>query len=107
VRGRGDDAAVLSVGTAQQVITCDHFRAFTLDPYVLAQITANHALGDIWAMGADPQAALASLILPAMSEAKQAQTVSEIMAGFQSALSSAGADLVGGHTSLGAELTVA
>jgi len=29
------------------------------------------------------------------------------MAGFQSALSSAGADLVGGHTSLGAELTVA
>jgi selenide,water dikinase len=106
VRGRGDDAAVLSVGTAQQVLTCDHFRAFTLDPYVLAQITANHALGDIWAMGADPQAALASLILPAMSETKQAQTVREIMAGFQSALLSAGADMVGGHTSLGAELTV-
>jgi len=106
VRGRGDDAAVLSIGTEQQVITCDHFRAFTLDPYVLAQIAANHALGDIWAMGADPQAALASLILPAMSEAKQAQTVREIMAGFQSALSSAGADMVGGHTSLGAELTV-
>ncbi len=106
VRGRGDDAAVLSVGAEQQVITCDHFRAFTLDPYVLAQITANHALGDIWAMGADPQAALASLILPAMSEAKQVQTVREIMAGLQSALSSAGADMVGGHTSLGAELTV-
>jgi selenide,water dikinase len=57
-------------------------------------------------MGAEPQAALASLILPAMSEAKQAETVREIMAGFQSALSSAGADMVGGHTSLGAELTV-
>ncbi len=106
VRGRGDDAAVLSVGTAQQVLTCDHFRAFTLDPYVLAQITANHALGDIWAMGADPQAALASLILPAMSETKQAQTVREIMSGLQSALALAGADMVGGHTSLGAELTV-
>jgi selenide,water dikinase len=106
VRGRGDDAAVLLIGKAQQVLTCDHFRAFTLDPYVLAQITANHALGDIWAMGADPQAALASLILPAMSEAKQAQTVREIMAGLQSVLSSAGADMVGGHTSLGAELTV-
>ncbi|MEY4248880.1 MAG: hypothetical protein RJA87_513 [Pseudomonadota bacterium] len=106
VRGRGDDAAVLSVGTQQQVISCDHFRAFTLDPYVLAQITANHALGDIWAMGAEPQAALASLILPAMSEAKQTETVREIMAGLQSALSAAGADMVGGHTSLGAELTV-
>lgn len=106
VRGRGDDAAVLSVGTEQQVISCDHFRAFTQDPYVLAQITANHALGDIWAMGAEPQAALASLILPAMSEAKQTETVREIMAGLQSVLSAAGADLVGGHTSLGAELTV-
>ena len=106
VRGRGDDAAVLSVGTQQQVISCDHFRAFTLDPYVLAQITANHAMGDIWAMGAEPQAALASLILPAMSEAKQTETVREIMAGLQSALSAAGADMVGGHTSLGAELTV-
>jgi len=106
VRGRGDDAAVLSVGTEQQVLTCDHFRAFTLDPYVLAQITANHALGDIWAMGADPQAALASLILPAMSEAKQTETAREIMAGLQSVLSAAGADMVGGHTSLGAELTV-
>ena len=106
VRGRGDDAAVLSMGTEQQVLTCDHFRAFTLDPYVLAQITANHALGDIWAMGADPQAALASLILPAMSEAKQTETVREIMAGLQSALAAAGADMVGGHTSLGAEMTV-
>lgn len=106
VRGRGDDAAVLSMGTEQQVLSCDHFRAFTLDPYILAQITANHALGDIWAMGADPQAALASLILPAMSEAKQTDTVREIMAGLQSALAAAGADMVGGHTSLGAELTV-
>lgn len=106
VRGRGDDAAILTVGSVQQVLTCDHFRAFTLDPFVLAQITANHALGDIWAMGADPQAAMASLILPPLSEAKQTETVREIMAGLQAALTAAGADLVGGHTSLGAELTV-
>jgi selenide, water dikinase len=106
VRGRGDDAAILTVGSVQQVLTCDHFRAFTLDPYILAQITANHALGDIWAMGADPQGALASLILPPMSEAKQTETVREIMAGLQTALTAAGADIVGGHTSLGAELTV-
>jgi selenide,water dikinase len=106
VRGRGDDAAILTVGSVQQVLTCDHFRAFTLDPYILAQITANHALGDIWAMGADPQGALASLILPPMSEAKQTETLREIMAGLQSVLTAAGADIVGGHTSLGAELTV-
>ncbi|MDP1631707.1 MAG: selenide, water dikinase SelD [Caulobacter sp.] len=107
LQGRGDDAAVLAWGEAgRQVLTTDHFRAFTLDPYVLGQITANHALGDIWAMGADPQAALATLILPAMSPAKQADTAHEILAALETALAAAGADLVGGHTSLGAELTV-
>lgn len=107
LRGRGDDAAVLTWGDAgRQVITTDHFRAFTLDPYLLAKIAANHALGDVWAMGADPQAALASLILPPMSPARQTDTVREILAALQETLAAAGADLVGGHTSLGAELTV-
>jgi selenide,water dikinase len=105
--GRGDDAAVLAWGAGDsQVFSCDHFRAFSLDPYVMAQITANHALGDIWAMGGDPQAALASIILPPMTKAKQSDTVAEIVAGFQASLQAAGADLVGGHTSLGAELTL-
>lgn len=105
--GRGDDAAVLAWGDGdRQVFSCDHFRAIGLDPYVMAQITANHALGDIWAMGGEPQAALASIILPPMTKAKQTQTIAEIVAGFQASLQAAGADLVGGHTSLGAELTL-
>ena len=105
--GRGDDAAVLAWGAGdRQVFSCDHFRAFSLDPYVMAQITANHALGDIWAMGGEPQAALASIILPPMTKAKQSSTVAEIVAGLQASLQAAGADLVGGHTSLGAELTL-
>jgi selenide,water dikinase len=90
----------------RQVFSCDHFRAFSLDPFVMAQITANHALGDIWAMGGEAQAALASIILPPMTKAKQSDTVAEIVAGFQASLKAAGADLVGGHTSLGAELTL-
>ncbi len=105
--GRGDDAAVLAWGAGDsQVFSCDHFRAFSLDPFVMAQITANHALGDIWAMGGEPQAALASIILPPMTKAKQSDTVAELVAGFQARLKAAGADLVGGHTSLGAELTL-
>jgi selenide,water dikinase len=105
--GRGDDAAVLAWGAGdRQVFSCDHFRAFSLDPFVMAQITANHALGDIWAMGGEPQAALASIILSPMTKAKQSSTVAEIVAGFQASLQAAGADLVGGHTSLGAELTL-
>ena len=107
LRGTGDDAAVLRVGeSSQQVLTTDHFRAFTLDPHVLGQIVAHHALGDVWAMGADPQAALANVILPDMSHDLQVRTAKEIISAFETVLRQAGADLVGGHTSLGAELTL-
>ena len=104
--GPGDDAAILAHGSARQVITTDHVRAFTEDPWLLARITAHHAMGDIWAMGARPQAALAQVILPRMSPALQARTLAEIMAAAAEAFGAAGADVVGGHTSLGAELTV-
>ncbi len=108
LRGAGDDAAVLGWGPGgaggAQVITCDHFRGFTEDPYVFARIVAEHAMGDVWAMGAAPQAALASIVLPPMSDAKQDETLSEILAAMQAVLRDAGADLVGGHTSVGAEL---
>jgi len=104
--GTGDDAAVLRMGTARQVIAVDHLRAFTEDPWMLARIAAVHALGDIWAMGAAPQAGLLSVILPRMDEAMQAATLGEITHAARGVLREAGADLVGGHTSLGAELTI-
>ena len=102
----GDDAAVLCVGGAKQVLTTDHLRAFTEDPWTMAQIAAVHALGDVWAMGAKPQAALASIILPRMSDALQGQWLAEIMDGAGAVFAHAGADIVGGHTSLGSELTI-
>ncbi|OYX44123.1 MAG: selenide, water dikinase SelD [Rhodobacterales bacterium 32-67-9] len=104
--GPGDDAAVLTHGKGHQVITTDHVRAFTEDPYLLAKITAIHAMGDVWSMGARPQAALAQVILPRMSPRLQTETLREIMAAAAEAFGAEGADVVGGHTSLGAELTV-
>ena len=104
--GIGDDAAVLQSGGRLQVISTDHLRAFTQDPYLLAQIASVHALGDVWAMGAAPQAALLSITLPRMSERMQAATLSEIIAAVGRVLGEAGADLVGGHTSVGEELSV-
>lgn len=106
LRGAGDDAAVLRHGTGRQVLTSDHFRAFTEDPYMLARIAAVHAMGDIWAMGATPQAALATLILPKMRDRMQSHTLREIMEAATEAFHAAGADLVGGHTSVGPELTL-
>lgn len=106
VMGAGDDAAVLRHGDAQQVIATDHLRAFTDDPYMMARIAATHALGDIWAMGAQPQLALASLTLPRLSEPLQQRTLREVMAGASAAFIAAGASIAGGHTAIGAELSI-
>ena len=106
VSGPGDDAAILRHGAGLQVITTDHLRAFTLNPHLMAKVTAIHALGDIWAMGATPQVALAQITLPPLGPKLQAETLRQIMAGAAEVITAAGADLVGGHTSQGAELTI-
>lgn len=102
----GDDAALLRVGGQQQVLSTDHLSSLTDDPYVMARIAAVHALGDIWAMGAAPQAATVSIILPRLSDTLNKRTLSEIMTGASEVLREAGADIVGGHSSVGAALTI-
>lgn len=102
----GDDAAVLATGGVRQVMTTDHLRAFTDDPALMARITAVHALGDIWSMGGAPQAATATVILPPMAPALQARTMAEVMQAASAVFRAAGADIVGGHSTTGAELTL-
>jgi selenide,water dikinase len=63
-------------------------------------------LGDIRAMGAMPQAALATIILPRASDAIQSDMLDEILSAAAAVLRRAGADLVGGHTSVGDDLTI-
>jgi len=103
---KGDDAALLKMGAHRQVVSTDHLRAFCEDPVVMTRIAAVHALGDIWSMGAAPQAALASLILPRMSLELQERTIREIMQVASDVMGKAGAQIIGGHTSMGAELTI-
>ncbi|WP_170465266.1 selenide, water dikinase SelD [Ruegeria arenilitoris] len=102
----GDDAALLNTGSARQVITTDHLRSFMHDPALMTRIAAVHALGDIWAMGARPQAATATIILPRMSPALQHRTMAEIMATASDVIRTAGAEIVGGHSSMGDEMTI-
>lgn len=105
-RGAGDDAAVLRIGGQRQVVAVDHLRGLSLDPATHARITAQHALGDVLAMGAVPQAALASVILPHMTERMQAATLAEVMQAAREVFVAEGAEIVGGHSSEGDELTV-
>ncbi len=102
----GDDAALLRFANTSQVLSIDHLRAFCDDPVLMTRIAAVHALGDIWSMGAAPQSALVSLILPRMSADLQERTLAEIMQTASDVMESAGAQIIGGHTSMGAEMTI-
>jgi selenide,water dikinase len=107
VTGPGDDAAILRLpGGGFQVLSTDHLRAFIADPVQMTRIAAVHALGDIWAMGAAPQAVLSTLILPRMSARLQTRTLTEINSAARAIFDPAGATIVGGHTTMGAEMTI-
>jgi selenide,water dikinase len=102
-----DDAAVVDTGGDQlSVQTVDYFRAMVDDPYLLGKIAANHSLGDVYAMGGEPQSALAIATIPYGIEAKVEADLTAMMTGANEVLQAAGCALVGGHTSEGAELAL-
>jgi selenide,water dikinase len=105
--GPGDDAAAFEPPAGKMLVqTVDQFPAPVGDPFLAGQITANHCLGDIYAMGAKPHSALVTVMLPFAAADKQESDLDQVMAGAQQVLKAAGCPIIGGHTGEGAELTI-
>lgn len=100
-----DDAALIEVPSGHLLVqSVDFFRAFIDDPFTLGAIAANHALGDVYAMGARAHSALALAVVPYALESEIEQTLRDLLMGALQTLQASGAVLLGGHSGEGAEL---
>jgi thiamine-monophosphate kinase len=109
--GVGDDAAILDVGNADEVLvaTCDaqvegtHFRLDRATPQEIGRRALAVNLSDIAAMGATPRWALISLLLPPTFAVA---VLDGLYAGLRAEAEAAGVALVGGNVARLAERLV-
>jgi len=103
---RADDAALIEVPQGLQLIqSVDQFRSFVDDPYLFGRIAANHALGDLYAMGVEAHSALVTANVVYASEDKQAEDLYQLMSGVVETLQQDGTLLLGGHSGEAAQMS--
>jgi selenide,water dikinase len=102
-----DDAAEIRLTPGARLVqSIDVLRSLLPDPWVMGRVAALHALSDLYAMGAQPHSALASISLPHDGAALQERDLYQLLAGALWELDRAGCALVGGHSTDSAELSI-
>ena len=92
-----DDAAVWRLNGDQALVaTTDFFMPVVDDPFDFGRIAATNALSDVYAMGATPILALASVGMPV--GAMPVEMIRQILAGGASVCAAAGIPVAGGHS---------
>ena len=103
----GDDTAQSPGGEGRPLVqSLDVLRQLLADPWLMGRIAANHALSDLYASGARPISALASVTLPFASEALLQRELEQLLAGALHEFAAADCRLTGGHSLQGAELNL-
>ncbi|HEY5624554.1 MAG TPA: selenide, water dikinase SelD, partial [Gammaproteobacteria bacterium] len=102
-----DDAALIAQPEGKITVhSIDAFRPMLSDPWLFGRITANHCLGDVYAMGAEPQSAMTIATLPVWPKEKLIAELRQMLLGALFEFDASGTALVGGHTSEGAEISL-
>ncbi len=100
-----EDAAQVPVPEGHELWqTIDQLKAFIDDPWLFARIATLHCLGDIHAMGAQPDSALAIVGVPFANRSITRGLMRELMLGCTMTLTEEGCQLLGGHSSETEEL---
>ncbi|HEU4427497.1 MAG TPA: selenide, water dikinase SelD, partial [Myxococcota bacterium] len=102
LEARDDAAALRSASGDVWIATADGFRAFSEDAWLVGRVAAVNALSDVYAKGGVPRHALCWVTAAEGDEA----ALRAALAGVRAALDPLGVSLVGGHSMLGAELTI-
>jgi selenide,water dikinase len=101
------DASVVAIPAGQILVqSVDYFRFMFDDPYLCGRIAANHALNDLYAMGARPHSGLVIASLPFEGELEMEETLFQTVSGAHRELEQAGALLIGGHSAEGSEPSI-
>ena len=103
---RDDVAATRDASGKTTLHNIDVIRSFCDDPWLVGRVAASNALSDLFAKGGRPRYAQAVIGLPDIEADAAQEILFQTLSGVRATLDELGVSLLGGHTTIGEELTV-